>query len=287
MTVRGRIIVFLVCAAFVGTAGYYLICEIWQDVKLTVYDQLARPGEKAELIAKLEQKGPLGFNQDMKGCPVRFWSAMFKVTEGRTGANGIARVRVEFPSDAYGPGNFNAEFPGADYRKPANAPGRVFLWSREARILVLDIDHTLYGLDLNTTVRSQADDHPALAEAAQVLTELNQTYYIVYLTHCEDGQFHDTQAWLKEKGFPDGPCFCRSFYPAQTQEGFKLQFVTDLARRFPKTQIGVGDRPSDAKAYLANGLRAFILDPEKNKSDLPDEAVRVASWKEVGERLRK
>ncbi len=285
MNFRARLVIYAIVAVIVGAAAYLFLSELWQDVTLTVYDQLAQPGKRGELIAKLEQKGPLGYRRQMNGYPVRFWSGLFNVVEVKTGAYGVAKVQVDFPSSMFGQARFNAEFLGGKYSKAATAPGRVFLWSSESPILVADIDHTIYGLNAVKPAQSQQEDDLTVAEAAEILTELNKTYYIVYLTACDDDRFNDTKVWLRENGFPDGPCFCRGFYPFQTQEGFKQQFVTDLKRRFPRTQIGVGDRESDAGAYLASGLQAFIIDPEK-KRDLPKEAVRVDSWKGIAERLR-
>ncbi len=279
----------LVVALGVGALGFYFMPGQRYDVKLTVYDQLVQPGEQVKLTAKLERDGPLGVNPDLRDFPLKFIMPG-KGEKGehvvRTASEGIAWKRLFPPANEKGPDpfTFEVEFEGSGHHKPGKGSGRVFIWPKDAPILITDIDHTISDLSQLTVPLVEAKDNPTLPGAPEALTALAQQYRIVYLTARDDALFNYTVRWLKEKSFPAGPCFCRDFHVGQSQEGFKKKFIAELKERFPKVQIGVGDRESDAAAYLAHGITPYIIDPQK-KRDLPTEAVRVDSWKEIQERL--
>jgi len=58
-----------------------------------------------------------------------------------------------------------------------------------------------------------------------------------------------------------------------------------LKKRFPNIVAGVGDKVSDANAYLANGLNAIIIGPERDDG-LPAKAIWVKTWAEIEKLLK-
>ena len=170
------------------------------------------------------------------------------------------------------------------HHQPAEATGRVFLWPADSRILITDVDHTISDLALLKVPFTPNERIPALPGAAVALTELSRTHRIVYLSARDEALYDKTRAWLQEKGFPEGPLFCREFRVSVGQETFKRQFIAEFKKRYPQTVVGIGDQPSDARAYLSNGMAALLLDPE-GRAELPAGAVRVSSWREVLQQL--
>lgn len=270
---------------FASMAGWWPWSRMY-DVKLTVFDQLAVPGETVTLRAKLEHQGKLGINPDLRGYPLRFSCPPLADQEVKTGRDGMATLEVRVPADAKGIYPVKVAFPGSDHHRPDEAAGRLFAWPADSRILVTDVDLTISGLAELKVPFTPNQRIPTLPGAVEALTELGKTYRIVYLSARDDALCNRTCSWLCASGFPEGPFFCRDFHLGSKQEAFKRAFLADLKKRFPNVAVGVGDKPSDAGAYLANGLRTFIINP-KDRERLPKEAVVVESWKEVRERLSK
>jgi hypothetical protein len=64
-----------------------------------------------------------------------------------------------------------------------------------------------------------------------------------------------------------------------------MELITRLKRQFPSLVVGFGDRKGDADAYVANGMRAYIM-PSK-KQVYPESAVVVSGWSEIQEHLKR
>jgi hypothetical protein len=254
------------------------------DVKLTTFDQLAVPGEAVTLRAKLEHQGKLGINPDMRGYPLLIQCPPLIDREVKTGKDGVVTIEVKVPADAKSVHPIKVTFPGSDHHRPAEAASKLFVWPKDARILITDVDMTVSNLAELRVPFTPNDRIPALPGAVEALTELAKTYRIIYLSARDDALCSRTCGWLCDKGFPEGPFFCRDFKIGSKQEMFKREFIADLKKRFPNVAIGVGDKPSDAGAYLSNGLRAFII-ARKDRTKLPKEVVVVESWKELREQL--
>jgi len=68
-------------------------------------------------------------------------------------------------------------------------------------------------------------------------------------------------------------------------EKYKKREIAALKKRFPNIVGGVGDKVSDANAYLASGLEAVIIGPERDDG-LPGKAIWVKTWAEVEKLLK-
>jgi hypothetical protein len=273
----------LLLLAGTASAGWWWPFGKQYDVKLTAFDQLALPGETVQLRAKLEHQGKLGINPDLHGYPLRIRCPPLIDQEVKTGKDGMATVELKAPAEAktY---PIQVTFPGSDHHRPAEAAARLFVWPKDARILITDVDMTVSNLaELRVPFTANARI-PALPGAVEALTELSKTYRIIYLSARDDALCHKSCCWLCERGFPEGPFVCRDFRLGSKQEAFKRELITELKKRFPGIAVGVGDKPSDASAYLKNDLQAFLIAP-RDRSKLAKEAIVVTSWQEVRERL--
>jgi hypothetical protein len=254
------------------------------NILLTAFDEVAHPGEAVTLRAKLERLGWWGLHFHMHGNALTFSSPGLVNREVKTAEEGMATVAVRMPEGSAGLYRVRVGFAGSGQHQSAEAVGHIFVWPKDSPVLVTDIDHTISDLSILQVPFTPNRETPALAGAVEALTELARTYRIVYLTARDEILLERTRAWLSEKGFPEGPLFCRDFHLGGRQETFKRQFLAELKGRYPYLVVGVGDQPSDARAYLSNGLKAFLLNPD-DMCQVPRQAIVVRSWREVRDGL--
>lgn len=253
-------------------------------VLLSAFDQVARPGESVTLTVKLYQPTRLGFHINLHDRPIHFACPPLPAWEASSGEDGLATVEVTAPAGVPEVWPFEAHYPGGPRHKPARGSGRVFRWPADSPILVTDVDHTVSDLSQVRVPFTSNRRSPPLPGAVEALNHLAASYRVVYLTARDECLYDKTREWLAEKGFPAGPLFCRDAHLFRSSEEFKRGFLADLAKRFPNLAAGVGDRTGDARAYLANGMIALLIDP-KGKVERPPGAVVVSSWHEVARHL--
>ena len=257
------------------------------EVRLTAYDALTQPGAIVPMRAKLEHAGPWGSHFHMRGYPLRFTSPGLVDEESQTAEESTATVRLKAPSAGPIVCSVAVSFEGSARHNAACANSRVFVWPKNSAILITDIDHTISDLSELKIPFTANERIPAMPGAVAALTELAARYRIVYLTARDEVFYEKTRTWLREKGFPEGPVFSRNFHVGAKRETFKRRFIAELRRCYPDVSVGVGDRPSDARAYLNNGLKAFLLQPKASGADAaPKGAIIVRSWEEVCRHLR-
>jgi hypothetical protein len=275
----------LAVTALVGLAPQGPRSPVRYETWLTAYDSLAQPGATVPMRAKLEHAGPWGIHLHMRGYPIRFASPALVNQESNTAEESTATVQVKTPPGASQLYRVTATFAGSAHHEVARSVGRLFVWPKNSPILITDVDHTISDLS-ELKVPFTADERiPPLPGAVKALRELALTYRIIYLTARDEILYEKTRAWLEKKGFPEGPVFCRDFHLGDKQEAFKQRFIAEFKKRYPSVSVGVGDQPSDAHAYLSNGLTAFLIAP-KDSSTAPKGAVVVRSWREVCRQLR-
>ena len=255
------------------------------SVRLTVYDQITQPGETIPLQAKLEHPGIWAMHLHMRGYPLRFTMPGIFDQEVKTAEEATATVHWQVRANRPAIYWLQVSFAGSAHHQPARSVSGVYVWPRDSRILITDIDHTISNLSELMVPFTTNQATPPLAGAVETLRQLAGSYGIIYLTARDEILYERTRAWLIEKGFPAGPLVCRDFHVGGTQGGFKRQFIGELKKRFPNIAVGVGDQVSDAHAYLKNGLKAFLIEPRE--TGIPKEAIVVHSWQEVRQQLAK
>lgn len=134
-------------------------------------------------------------------------------------------------------------------------------------MIVVDIDETLCVTDYTSVILGiGTDDSIPLHNSPQVLTRLAKEYDVVYLTARPKACESRTRRWLLSRGFPDGRIFTSATitdFVAQT--GFKQAMLAKLGRQHRQMLIGIGDKPTDAKAYRRSGMLAVVVNPWKGK----------------------
>jgi len=220
----------------------------------TVTDTMATPGEEISLKARL-QSGD--FLRGRQGYVVRFTLDGKPYKAAETDGDGVATVSFEPP--AAGNYRFTAEVAPMGLADDPPPPGPLLVACREsnAPLAVVDLDKTVVASGFHTVLIGEA---APMAGSVDVLKRLTGQYTLVYLTHRPDAFGPKSKRWLRQQGFPAGPVLLSTAGGFLRGSGtYKSEALAQLKRRFEKIEIGIGDKISDAQAYHANGLKAFLI----------------------------
>lgn len=244
--------------------------------QLTPEDLLALPDRKVRLTARLERYVLRFVDPPLRGAEIKFFDGDRSLGSAVTDGTGSASIDIES-----GPAGFRrlrvvsarAEEALVIRVLPADAP-----------VLVVDLDHTI--ADVSPFRFAFLDNRHVrpLPGAVEALRWLGGRFAVVYLTARDHSFLGKTREWLRLVGLPDGPVFLRRRrFWSQRPIDHKLERLGELARDHHLV-AGIGDLPDDAKAYLAKGLKAFLLDP-KGIHLSTEGVVRVRSWKDLEAQL--
>ena len=128
--------------------------------------------------------------------------------------------------------------------------------------------------------------------AAGVIDELRRDYSIIYLTHRPDIFTQESKRWLRKHDYPVGPLLTSTLEEFFKGSGpYKSAAIENIKRMFPAVDVGIGDKTSDAQAYLDNGMKAILVihpddmtTPEEVRrwtgdlKALPEEVEVVDTW---------
>lgn len=259
-----------------------------KEGKLTGFDVLGHKGRKTELKAKLETKGFLGIDPDVKGAPLDFFVVAkdgkelerpnFLGTE-KTNDDGVATL-VWTPEEV---GRFSV---AARLRKGAEhsaAPAQicVAIPSEDRQLLIVQIDGTVSGAtNLKMFRGTENEEIKAEDGAQQVLSVLATTHQLVYMTDLELAFSNKFKDWLLLRGLPPAPIlFWELFERSLSHETYMTQMVERLQKSFPLA-IGVGATTGDMNAFLTNGLVPIRLADEADP-ELGDVVVQANDWGQV------
>ena len=214
------------------------------------------------------------------GCTVRFTMGGKLIGECKSDELGHAQTKWAPPK--LGDYLIKVHFNGASPYGKAEDELLCSVRPKDRRTIIVDIDNTLavtrewYFLD-------EFDKAPLVPCSLESLTTLTDRYAIIYLTARMVRHRKKTLQWLAAKGFPRNPALFLELdkYPRYSQEKYKKEAIAGLKSKCGRIVAGVGDKESDGKAYLANGLRAIILDNGPQEGDFE----HVSSWPEIEQRL--
>jgi hypothetical protein len=260
------LLALLACSApaVSGCEGLQRIFGLQGKYLLRGYDEIATPGERLMLRARLE-KG--SFLLDQKGKEVCFWLDGQLLGAARTDGDGLAAI--PFTPQAAGDRHVTVTFSRSGPGRPEVSDTLlVACRNPETPIAVVDIDLTLTGADFRAVLTR---DPPPLPDAVRVMNRLQQDYTILYLTGRLEHLERRSKTWLAGHGFPRGPMFLSTF--GQLFRGnreYKGRELSAIRRRFRGPGIGIGDKISDAVVYADNGLRAVLLVSLKDPNDPED-----------------
>lgn len=239
------------------------------------FDSIVPPGKPADIVVRL-QKGP--YLNDEEGVLVRFELDGQFVALSRTDDEGYARATFT-PSK---PGDYiiRAQTVGGDLEKPGPAPAQVLVACRkpDTPIAVVDIDQTLVASSFDKVLTGEPKAMPGSKE---FLDELAKDHTLLYLTLRLDYFGPKTKRWLEEQSYPAGPLWVSRFHGLfQGNRDYRRERIRDLRRDFVHVKLGLGDKISDAVAYMANEMTAAIF-IQPDRIDEADDARELASGLEL------
>ena len=255
----------------------------------TADDVLALPGEPVELRVRFQSGDLLA---DRAGHVVHFGRGGRLYRAAETDDDGVATVTFAPPT----PGQyvFTASFSPNGFADDPPSPVhlRVACLSAEAPIMIVDLDKTLVASGFEQVLLGDPAPIPGSPAA---MKRLAQRYRVVYLTHRPYYFGAKSKAWLTRYGYPPGPVLLSDVKGfLKGSEAFKTGVLLALGKRFKQIRIGIGDKPTDAKAYHANGIRAFlILQPDPSApledltelatdlAELPEDVQVLSNWREI------
>ena len=238
------------------------------------FDALAHVGEEITLKAKLETRH---LRRDIENEPVQFYVGGKFVGSAETDEEGFASFRFR-PQKL---GDFEIEYRLSDASRyePKKTGGLLSVRDEKRPALVSDLDYTLIDMRKYRFLDHDNEKIPPIRNAPQGMRKLAKTYDIIYLTARDDIYLNVTKEWLAMYKFPRAPVyFCDLSEDPIRQGRYKQKALKSLKAKWPNIKIGIGDKDHDARAYLANGMKAYILG---DYDDLPEGAISVKDWDEI------
>ncbi len=266
-------------------------------------DVLVPVRKEAEIRARLGLKDLLRTGFRPGGRIITFRVDGEEIAKVRAGWGGFARATFtprqekEYRVEAF--------CQGAGSSQAAVAGATIFSRGTEREAIILDIDRTLSGSSFFASVFKRGRKGAGVGglgagvrglgagvrglgagvrdDAVNVTCALARKYDLIVVTGRKTHLRRKTIRWLAEKGFPRAPVYFSSIgkFPF-SHEKFKTHLIRELKHAWENITIGIGDRDSDARAYLANGLRAIIL---REKGRCPRGAILVNNWKGIAKIL--
>jgi hypothetical protein len=257
--------------------------------ELRATDALGRPNRAMKLHAKLERKGFMGINPDVDGEPLDFFlmaqdgaplaEARFLGT-GETDDDGDAELEWTPPAA----GQYELEIRvrrGSNY-VALPAPLCVAIPPPDRTVLLVHVDGTVSQATNLAMFRGKANaEIPAVDGASFALKTLATHYQLVYLTDLDESFTTKFRDWMTLRELPRAPViFWEIFSRSLSHATYMEQLVTKLRRDLPQIAVGVGAQPSDAAAFIAQGMAGVVL-ASPPPDDLADEVLRARRWDEV------
>jgi len=278
----------LLCAGC-GTQSWLTHTE--RGVLFRGFDTLAREDEQVNVSAKLQFGDYL---QPQANYLVTFYFDGKPAGQARTDENGIAEIA--FVPEEPGLFNFEARLEAQEIglEKPPAATVLVCCPEKNRELMVVDLDKTLVASGFSTVLLG---DPMPVPDSVRILNKFAQRFTLIYLTHRPDLFAASSKDWLRKHGYPPGPLLLSSLSSFfEGSEKYKTGRLSRLKKEFPNLTLGIGDKFSDARAYAANGMAAYlILRVEENQKSayyssiieeikaLPPPVEVVSGWKEIDE----
>lgn len=260
--------------------GIFLGAE--KGIIFYAYDVLTYPDEPVELAAKVQMARIL---EDVPDVTVGFYQDSKLIGSAKTDDYGRASLRWTPPkaADYF----FTAKIiavPDKDYEdmlEVSPAPLLVAARTKETLFVVIDLDHTVVGSSFFRVLLGGAKP---MTNSVEVTRRIGKKYSIIYLTQRPALLTRKSKLWLKDNRYPAGALLLSDLKEALSGSGkFKTNRLAVTKKSFPGIQLGIGDKPSDAQAYVDNGMTAYLLPHYKEKSkDLMEKARQIRDLRGQG-----
>jgi len=263
------------------------------------FDTLTEPNQPVELTARLRK---VKYLREISDVILEFSLDGQPVGTVTTDDEGSATLRWTPP--AAGDYEFSVKIlripEGMDLRlldTPA-VPLLAGVRDKQTPFVVIDLDHTVVD---SSFFRVLIGGGKPMAGSAAVTSQIASKYTIIYLTHRPDLLTRTSKSWLRKNGYPLGPLLVSRLSQTIEPSGqFKTARIAELKKNFPNIKIGIGDKLSDAQAYVDNGMTAYLIPNYDNESDDMRDMARdirrlrgegrlnvVSNWREIEEGIFK
>lgn len=238
-------------------AGYVMGAE--HGVLFYGYDTLAYPGKPVDVAARFQSARDLGGIGEM---PLAFYRDDVLVGTAETDADGYARIEWTPPDARDYAFTVRLVDPPEALAKVEPAPLLVSARPRGTEIVVIDLDHTVVASGFDRVLLGGARPMPG---ASEVVHKIERRYAVVYLTQRPNILTRKSKLWLQAHDFPAAPLMVGRLSDAFDSGKYKTGKLSAMRQAYPNLRIGIGDKLSDAQAYVDNGMTAVLLpnyDPE-------------------------
>ena len=238
------------------------------------YDTLAYPGEPVDLVARLQSAREMPGSSGLKGlggAVLGFYRDGERIGQAETDDDGHARIAWTPPRK----GDYafevrilepprKEEYEHAPELEPA--PLLVSARKRDAELAIVDLDHTVVDSGFFRVLMGGARP---MSGAAPVLDQIDDRYTLVYLTQRPNILTRKSKQWLAEHDFPRGVLLLSELKDVFDSGKFKTARIKSLRESYPNVALGIGDKLSDAQAYVDNGMQAYLI-PRYDRDDAED-----------------
>jgi len=243
---------------------------------ITPYDLLVPAGEPATLEVEVEDRWMAFIDPPVQNVEID----VDGYASAKSDRNGIASIPLGVLSEG-------THRPVVRFNhRPVEAIVRVV--PRETPVIIVDIDETIADVTPSGFILRRVRDVKPLPGSREVLEELARTMQIVYLTARDHIFTRKTKLWLRLASMPEAPVYLRkgTRYWRTRSRDHKLARLGELKPRFPNIVWGVGDKPGDAWAYAAHGIKPILIAPGR-PSEVSADVPCFPTWKNILEYIRK
>ncbi len=239
------------------------------------FDVLAKPNESIQLDVRLQDSKL----RSVADARIGYYVNDQQIGVAVTNRDGLAEW--DWKSRRAGDYEFTARIltlpAGSDPELQQVAPVPLFVMVRtpDTKFVVIDLDHTLVDSSFFKVLMGLGRPMPYSQQATQ---RIAKTYSIIYLTHRPDLMTHRSKVWLRQQGYPPGVLLVSKMSQALGDSGpYKTARLAALKESFPNLKIGIGDKISDAQAYLENGMESYLIPhyDDDDSEDLRDMAREI------------
>ena len=250
------------------------------EIAILAFDALTETNKPVDLRCKIERRNIL--RSDVRQANVDVYVNGTFVSKIITDHEGIALLT--YTPQKLGTYTVVFECEAGDGHPKTTASDLLFCRDKTKPAMVIDIDRTIADITMEKFLLTKTKDIKPLPGSQEVLEDLAKTYDLIFLTARDEHLLHRTRDWLALNQFPSAPVFFRQLGKDPLSERkFKTEKIAQIKATWSNVAYGIGDKLSDAQAYVTNGLEAFIL---SYKDVLPKHAQAVPRWQQIKEMLK-
>lgn len=234
------------------------------------------PSAHAQLFAPPDDEGTrrLGGHKIVFHEPLVLLVPGAKPREDLTQSDDHGQASVAWGKAQVGLIEFSARYVSTEARpKNVNDGGRLFVWPKNAALLIVDADETLIA---------QKPDEQA---AATLKKAAAAGWHIVYLTPAAT-QAHDwrlARGWIQRQArLPIGPVLGRRRFPGDEPTDEARRALLQALRKFEGPQLAVVKTPDAALVCKELGMRTILL----GNAVPPEGVTQAATWADVPVQLK-